>query len=145
MERLYKSSEKMKAAQGKALDRLKAMNFEDLLALSDKNKDSSTAAFLQSLNMDAHHYAQPELECKDTVFAQSYSLELRTHNYSVYMPKELPEYVVASPKFRVSTKILTEKKGRLEAALLSCTKAFSNFLPACPSSFQDEELSMAAA
>ncbi|WP_157139333.1 hypothetical protein [Pseudomonas fulva] len=145
MERLYKSSEKMKAAQSKALDRLKAMSFEDLMALSDKNQGGSTAAFLESLNMDAQHYCNAEWENADTAPAERSSPVIRAQTYSVYIHKELSEYVVASPRFRVGTTIHTQKRGRLEAALLSCGQALSNFLPVCPSSFQDEELSMAAA
>lgn len=52
MKRMFQQSEKMKEARKSAMERLKAMSGEELIALGEKHKNSDTALFLKALADD---------------------------------------------------------------------------------------------
>lgn len=54
MERLFDSSEKMVIAKKKAMEQLRSMSFEELLAMSEENEASPTVEFLSACNFEAN-------------------------------------------------------------------------------------------
>ncbi|MEB2328065.1 MAG: hypothetical protein OZ926_14580 [Pseudomonas sp.] len=52
MERLLRSSEKMSKARKDAIAKLRAMSFDELVALGHQNADSTTVEFLSSANAE---------------------------------------------------------------------------------------------
>lgn len=99
MERLYKPSEKARAARTRALAKFKAMSFEDLIKMSEENLDSTTVEFL---------VASSEEQC-----------------HEVHIPHRLTkdEYIVATPSFRLNDYTAA---GALAAAVIKgvCIKTF---------------------